>query len=230
MLQKMNTPWWEENDLSGDEFAGRRRRMVAHQIERRGIHDRRLLEALRYVPRHVFVPERYQNIAYDDSPAPIGFDQTVSQPYIVAFMLEALQLTGIEKVLEVGTGSGYQAALLSFLCHEVYSIEIIPELCTRAAQLLKELDCPGVFLHNGDGYVGWPEAAPFDRIILAAAPNHIPEMLLAQLAPGGRMILPLGDKDQRLVIVTKDTEGNINRAESVGVKFVPMTGLASSVN
>lgn len=226
----MNTPWWEENDLSEDEFSGKRRRMVAHQIERRGLRDHRLLEAMRHVPRHLFVPERFQAIAYDDSPVPIGFDQTVSQPYIVAFMIDALQLTGIEKVLEVGTGSGYQAALLSFLCQEVYSIEIIPELSVRAAQLIKELDYINVHLRHGDGYLGWPEEAPFDRIIVAAAPNHVPEMLLAQLAPGGRMILPLGDKDQHLVLLRKDEEGRVSRVESVGVKFVPMTGLAASIN
>jgi len=226
----MNTPWWEENDLSDDEFAGKRRRMVAQQIERRGIRDQRLLEAMRHVPRHLFVPERFQATAYEDSPVPLGFDQTVSQPYIVAFMLDALQLTGMEKVLEIGTGSGYQAALLSFLCHEIYSVEIIPELSARAAQLIKEWEYDSVHLRNGDGYVGWPEAAPFDRIILAAAPNHIPEMLIEQLASGGRMILPLGDKDQRLIILTKDAEGRIHRTESVGVKFVPMTGLAGSTN
>jgi protein-L-isoaspartate(D-aspartate) O-methyltransferase len=226
----MNIPWWEENDLSDEEFAEKRRHMVAHQIERRGIREQRLLEAMRHVPRHLFVPERFQETAYDDSPVPIGFDQTISQPYIVAFMIEALQLVGIERVLEIGTGSGYQAALLSFLCHEVYSIEIIPELSLRAAQLIKELDYANVHLRHGDGYVGWSEAAPFDRIILAAAPNHVPEMLVKQLAPGGRMILPLGERDQRLLLVSKDVAGGITRTESVGVKFVPMTGLAGSIN
>ncbi len=226
----MSTFWWEENELSEDELAGKRRRMVEQQIERRGIHDQRLLEAMRHVPRHLFVPERFQATAYEDSPVPLGFDQTVSQPYIVAFMIDALQLAGVERVLEIGTGSGYQAALLSFLCHEVYSVEIIPELTARAAHLIKEMDYANVHLRNGDGYIGWPEAAPFDRIILAAAPNHVPEMLVEQLARGGRMILPLGDKDQRLVILTKDLEGNLSRTESVGVKFVPMTGLAGSTN
>ncbi len=226
----MNTPWWDENDLNDDEFAGNRRQMVAHQIERRGIRDQRVLEAMRHVPRHLFVPERFQALAYDDSPVPIGFDQTISQPYIVAFMINALQLRGVEKVLEIGAGSGYQAALLSFLADEVYSIEIISELSARAAQLIAELNYANVHLRHGDGYVGWPEVSPFDRIILAAAPNHVPEMLLEQLAPGGRMILPLGEKDQRLVIITKDEEGKINRIESAGVKFVPMTGLAGSTN
>ena len=226
----MNTPWWEDNDFSEEELAGKRRRMVAHQIERRGIRDQRLLEAIRHVPRHLFVPERLQETAYEDSPVPIGFDQTVSQPYIIAFMIESLQLTGIERVLEIGTGSGYQAALFSFLCHEVYSIEIIPELSLRASRIIKELDYANVHLRNGDGYVGWPEAAPFDRIILAAAPTHIPEMLVEQLSPGGRMILPLGDRDQKLLLLSKDAEGRISRTESVGVKFVPMTGLAGSIN
>lgn len=226
----MKIPWWEENDLSDDEFAEKRRRMVTQQIERRGIRDQRLLEAMRHVPRHLFVPERFQATAYEDNPVPLGFDQTVSQPYIVAFMIDALQLTGMEKILEIGTGSGYQAALLSFLCYEVFSVEIIPELSARAAQLIKAWEFGRVHLRSGDGYVGWPEAAPFDRIILAAAPNHIPERLVEQLALGGRMILPLGDKDQRLVLLVKDAEGRIHRTESVGVKFVPMTGLAGSTN
>jgi len=226
----MNRPWWEEDDLPDDEFAEKRRRMVLHQIERRGIREPRLLEAMRQVPRHLFVPARFQDVAYDDNPVPLGFEQTVSQPYIVAFMLHALQFSGVESVLEIGTGSGYQAALLSFLCHQVYSLEIIPELSARAAQLLKQLDYANVSLRTGDGYVGWPEAAPFDRIIVAAAPLHIPEMLVEQLAPHGRMILPLGDKDQRLALVAKDGAGEVSRTESVGVKFVPMTGLAASTN
>ncbi|MEK7727176.1 MAG: protein-L-isoaspartate(D-aspartate) O-methyltransferase, partial [candidate division KSB1 bacterium] len=173
---------------------------------------------------------RYFANAYADSPVPIGFGQTVSQPYIVAFMLERLQLRGIERVLEIGCGSGYEAALLANLCEEVYSLEIIPELAARAENVLGRLVYSNVRVHCGDGYLGWVEAAPFDRIIVSAAPNHVPERLLEQLAANGMMILPLGEEQQRLVIITKDEHGKISRHESVAVKFVPMTGLIGSVN
>ncbi len=226
----MNTNWWEEDDLSGTEFSVQREQMVQRQIERRGITDVRLLEAMRQVPRHLFVPERFQAVAYEDNPVPIGYEQTVSQPYIVAFMLEQLQLQGLESVLEVGTGSGYQAALLAHLCEKVYSVEIIPELAHRAEQLLERLGFTNVVVHCGDGYLGWPAPKAFDRIIVAAAPSHVPERLTEQLAPNGKMILPLGAQDQRLVIISKDGSGQIARRDSVAVKFVPMTGLINSVN
>jgi protein-L-isoaspartate(D-aspartate) O-methyltransferase len=226
----MNTESWEEDDLSGPEFSEQREHMVQRQIIRRGIADVRLLEALRQVPRHEFVSQRFRVVAYEDSPVPIGFGQTVSQPYIVAFMLERLQLRGLESVLEVGAGSGYQAALLAHLCEEVYSLEIIPELAHRAQALLERLGFMNVTVRCGDGYLGWPAPRSFDRIIVSAAPNHVPERLLEQLAPNGIMILPLGDEDQRLMIVTKDELGAVTREESVAVKFVPMTGLIGSVN
>jgi len=221
---------WEEASDSDAEFSARRSQMVAQQIERRGVRDARILEAMRTVPRHRFVPERFQAVAYDDSPIAIGFEQTISQPYILAYMLDALKLTGIEKVLEIGTGSGYEAALLSHLCDEVFSIEIIPELATRAEKIIQELGYANVHIRCGDGYKGWPEEATFHRIILSAAPNHVPALLLDQLAPEGSMILPLGDLDQRLVHIRKDAEGNTERTELLPVKFVPMTGLAASVN
>lgn len=226
----MNTDSWEEDDLSAPEFSAQREEMVRRQIERRGMQDVRVLEALRQVPRHEFVPERFAAHAYEDSPAPIGFGQTISQPYIVALMLERLQLRGIERVLEIGSGSGYEAALLANLCEQVFSLEIIPELASRAENVLERLGYSNVRVRCGDGYLGWAEAAPFDRIIVSAAPNHVPERLLEQLAPNGVMILPLGEEDQRLVIITKDEEGTITRRNSVAVKFVPMTGLIGSVN
>ncbi len=226
----MSTKGWHEQPASDDSFLSARRRMVALQLERRGIRDARVLEAVRNVPRHLFVPERFHALAYDDSPIAIGFGQTVSQPYIVAYMLEALKLIGIERVLEIGTGSGYEAALLSHLCEEVYSLEIIPELAARAEKILNELNYTNVHVRCTDGYKGWPEAAPFDRIILSAAPTHVPEMLLDQLAPGGMMILPLGDLDQHLVHLTKTATGGIERTQSLPVKFVPMTGLSAAMN
>lgn len=226
----MTTESWEDDDLSTPEFSGQREEMVQRQIERRGISDVRVLEALRQVPRHEFVPERFIANAYEDSPVPIGFGQTVSQPYIVALMLERLQLRGIERVLEIGCGSGYEAALLANLCEEVFSLEIIPELASRAENVLTRLGYSNAHVRCGDGYLGWAEAAPFDRIIVSAAPNHVPERLLEQLAPNGVMILPLGEEEQRLVLLTKDEHGKISREDSVPVRFVPMTGLVRSVN
>lgn len=226
----MSSQLWQDDPASRDPFAAQRKRMVAHQIERRGIHDPRVLEAMRLVPRHCFVPDRYHAAAYDDTPIAIGYGQTVSQPYIVAYMLQALKLVGIEKVLEIGAGSGYEAALLSHLCDEVYSIEIIPELAARAERILKDLNYANVHIRCADGYKGWPEAGSFDRIILSAAPTQVPEMLLEQLAPEGIMILPLGDLDQRLVHIKKNANGEIERTHSLPVKFVPMTGIAASTN
>lgn len=222
--------WWEEDPESEAQFAERREQMVARQIERRGIRDPRILEAMRTVPRHLFVPEQFRGNAYDDSPILIGFEQTISQPFIVAYMLDALKLTGIESVLEIGTGSGYEAALLSFLCQEVYSVEIIPELADRASELLQALSLFNTKVHCSDGYKGWPAHAPFDRIIVSAAPTHVPQTLVEQMSPNGIMILPLGDQEQRLVLITRDAEGKTCRNNTVKVKFVPMTGIASTVN
>ncbi len=226
----MNWQWWEENPLSEAEYTAKRLRMVTTQIERRSIRDRRVIEAMREVPRHLFVPERFRFMAYDDSPVPIGFEQTISQPYIVAYMLQSLKLTGIEKVLEIGTGSGYQSAVLARLCEKLYTVEIIQELATRAEAIIEQLGLSNVKIRCGDGYLGWPKAAPFDRVVVSAAPGQVPHPLVEQLQPGGRMILPLGDFDQQLLLIHKTAASRIFRRKLVPVKFVPMTGLAEKMN
>jgi len=226
----MKWHWWEETPQSEAEYAARRGRMVETQLQRRSIHDERVLAAMRDVPRHLFVPELFRGMAYDDSPVPIGYDQTISQPFIVAYMLQCLKLTGSEKVLEIGAGSGYQAVLLSRLCRKVYTIEIIQELAAQAGKMMGALEIRNVRIRCNDGYLGWPQAAPFDRIIVSAAPGHVPQNLLGQLRRGGRMILPLGDLDQRLLVLHKSKTGKVYRRKLVPVKFVPMTGLAEKVN
>lgn len=197
--------------------------MVKAQLLTRGISDQAVIRAMRAVPRHEFVPVEDAAEAYDDHPLPIGYGQTISQPYIVAYMTEALRLSERERVLEIGTGSGYQAAVLAQLGVRVFTIEIVEELAERARQTFDRLGIPHVTSRAGDGYQGWPEAAPFDAIILTAAPEHIPQPLLDQLAPGGRMILPLGKTLQKLVILT-NTPAGIQRKELLPVAFVPMTG------
>jgi protein-L-isoaspartate(D-aspartate) O-methyltransferase len=209
-----------EQDLAAD-----RERMVTDQIEKRGVRDPRVLAALRALPRHELVPPEQRAHAYEDRPLPIGAGQTISQPYIVAVMTELLELDGSEKVLEIGTGSGYQAAVLGMLACEVYSIEIVPELARRAEADLARLGHANVHVRAGDGYRGWPEQAPFDAIIVTAAPGHVPEPLVEQLAVGGRMVLPVGDASQDLVRVTR-TEDGVQQERLLGVRFVPMTGEA----
>jgi protein-L-isoaspartate(D-aspartate) O-methyltransferase len=203
-----------------------RARMVDWQIEARAVKDPNVLSAMRTVPRHFFVRPTEQSYAYTDNPLPIGYDQTISQPYIVAFMTEALELNRDSKVLEIGTGSGYQAAVCAEIAKEVYTIEIVEELARSAKKHLKELGYRNVFTKQGDGYYGWPEHAPYDAIIGTAAAGRIPEPLIEQLKPGGRMILPFGSSggSQYLVLVTKDKEGNISRKKVMPVRFVPMTG------
>jgi protein-L-isoaspartate(D-aspartate) O-methyltransferase len=203
-----------------------RERMVAEQIQARNIKDANVLAAMRIVPRHAFVKGSKQDFAYADYPLPIGFDQTISQPYIVAFMTEALELKPDSKVLEIGTGSGYQAAVCAEIAVEVYTIEIVEGLAKSAEEKLKELGYPNVFVRAGDGYFGWPEKAPFDAIIGTAAAERIPPPLIEQLKQGGRMILPYETKDgfQYLVLVTKDDKGNISKRTVLPVIFVPMTG------
>ena len=208
-----------------ERFAKAREQMVEKQIKARGVRDRRVLEAMRKVPRHRFVKKEYWPEAYADEPLPIGYGQTISQPYIVAYMTEQLQLKGDEKVLEIGTGSGYQAAILAELAKDVYTIEIIPELAHHADSVLQSLGYQNVHVRVGDGYLGWPEAAPFDAIIVTAAPEQIPSPLLEQLKVGGRMIIPLGDFYQDLVLVVK-TEKGIRKERKIPVRFVPMTGKA----
>jgi len=207
------------------ELEKERKVMVVEQIKERGIRDRRVLEAMEKVPRHEFVPVEYRAFAYEDSPLPIGEGQTISQPYIVALMTECLNLGGEEKVLEVGTGSGYQAAILSELAKEVYTIEIVEPLAERAEELLKNLGYRNVKVKCGDGYMGWEEYAPFDGIIVTCAPEHIPQPLIDQLAEGGRMVIPVGEVHfpQVLKLIEK-REGKATVRNVVPVRFVPMTG------
>jgi protein-L-isoaspartate(D-aspartate) O-methyltransferase len=200
--------------------------MVRRQIAARGVRDPRVLKAMEKVPRHLFVPAVRQAEAYEDYPLPIGGGQTISQPYIVAAMTEALRLKPGSRVLEIGTGSGYQAAILGELAREVYSIEIVPALGQRAAKLLAQLGYRNIQVHVGDGYRGWPERAPFDAILLTAAPVQLPEPLLRQLKMGGTLVAPVGPTDdQRLIRVTKTVTG-FSREHLMDVRFVPMTGKA----
>lgn len=201
--------------------------MVEEQIAARGITDERLLAAMAAVPRHHFMPEEMRAHAYEDRPLPIGHGQTISQPYIVAFMTDALQLQPTDKVLEIGTGSGYQAAVFAAMAGEVYSIEIIEALANQAAAALREAGYGRVKTRIGDGYRGWPEAAPFDAIMVTCAPDDVPAPLLEQLAEGGRMIIPVGPRHapQELVLLRK-TGGKIERQAVLPVRFVPMTGEA----
>jgi protein-L-isoaspartate(D-aspartate) O-methyltransferase len=208
-------------------FEQARERMVSQQIEARGVRDERVLAAMRRVPRHEFVPVQQRPWAYEDRPLPIGYGQTISQPYIVAVMSEVLELDGSEKVLEIGTGSGYQAAVLAELAAEVYTIEIVAPLAERAAADLKRLGFGKLRVRAGDGYRGWPEAAPFDAIIVTAAPDHVPQPLIDQLAVGGRLVIPVGRGFQELVLITRDEEG-VQRRDLLGVRFVPMVGEAES--
>ena len=211
----------------GQDYAQARREMVARQIEARGVRDRRVLDALLSVERHLFVPEDLRDMAYADSPLPIGEGQTISQPYIVALMTEILRLGGRETVLEVGTGSGYQAAVLSLLAREVCTVEIKGALHDRAEKLLSTLRYGNVSARWADGYDGWEEKAPFDCIMITAAVDHVPPPLLRQLKDGGRMVLPLGNPFayQDLVLVTKKG-GSYTVDHVLGVLFVPMTGKA----
>jgi protein-L-isoaspartate(D-aspartate) O-methyltransferase len=181
-----------------------------------------VLDAMRRVPRHEFVPPAYRRAAYRNRPLPIGAGQTISQPYIVALMTDLLQLAPDSKVLEIGTGCGYQAAVLAEIAAEVYSIEIIESLGREARQMLARLGCR-VHTRIGDGYCGWSEAAPFDAIIVAAAPDHIPPTLIAQLKPGGRMVIPVGTLVQELIVVTKNADGTILNEDVAAVRFVPLT-------
>jgi len=208
------------------DWDAQRAHMVSHQIERRGVTSPTVLAAMRRVPRHEFVPLSHRNQAYQDYPLPIGFGQTISQPYIVAAMTEALSLRPSDKVLEIGTGSGYQAAVLSLLVSNVFSIEIVPELAQRAAADLQRLGYTNVQVRAGDGYAGWPEHAPFDAIIVTCAPENIPSPLVEQLADGGRMVIPVGGRwSQSLVRMTKRGR-TLHREDLMGVIFVPMTGAA----
>ena len=212
IIKPQNDDWWKSEA----------REMVREQIKNRGVSDERVLEVMRKTPRHKFVPERYKESAYMDSPLPIGEGQTISQPYIVGLMTSLLDIEGDEKVLEIGTGSGYQAAILSQLAEEVYTIEVIRELANMSEARLKKLNYGNVHVKWGDGYQGWPEHAPFDRIIVTAAPDKIPGELVKQLKPGGKMVLPVGRNFQVLKVVRKTETGRIKKETVTGVRFVPM--------
>jgi protein-L-isoaspartate(D-aspartate) O-methyltransferase len=203
-------------------FDERRARMVDNQIRGRGVTDPRVLAAMARVPRHRFVPDSQVEYAYEDTPLPIGEGQTISQPYIVAYMTEALALAPTARVLEIGTGSGYQAAILAELVSEVYTIEIVPSLAARSARTMKELGYTDVQSREGDGYLGWPERAPFDAIIVTAAPDHVPQPLVDQLRVGGRLVIPVGRGSQDLLVYEKRADG-LREITRLPVRFVPLT-------
>ena len=206
-----------------DQYAAARESMVRRQIEQRGITSPDVLRAMRSIPRHEFVPADLRGMAYDDNPLPLGHGATISQPYIVALMTELLEPRKQDKVLEVGTGSGYQAAVLSRLAGQVYTIEIVPELAQSARETLTRLGYRNVTVRTGDGYAGWPEQAPFDRIIVTAAPADIPASLIAQIVRGGRLVAPVGTAGaQELLVLTKDKNGKVSRRSVAPVAFVPM--------
>lgn len=211
------------NQQNQESFKKMRSEMVEYQLKRRDIKDPKVLSAMNKVPRERFVPETLINRAYDDGPLPIGEGQTISQPYIVAYMTEQLALKGEEKVLEIGTGSGYQAAVLAEIVKEVYTIEIIETLSKRAEKILTELGYKNIKFKVGDGYFGWEEFAPFDAIIITAAPPRIPQPLIDQLKIGGRLIAPVGDTFQELLLIKK-TEKGIIKESLIPVVFVPMRG------
>ena len=210
-----------QNDPNFDHL---RKLMIKNQLQSRGIRDDAVLEVMRSVERHNFVPENYRDRAYSDGPLPIGHGQTISQPYIVAFMTEQLQVSSQHKVLEIGTGSGYQAAILGELAKHVFTIEIIPELAEGAKNILNHLSYKNITVRAGDGYKGWPEEAPFERIMVTAAPAEVPQKLVDQLASGGRMILPVGAQFlvQYLWVIEKDDQGTVTKEKILPVRFVPM--------
>lgn len=198
-----------------------RKEMVEFQIRRRGVKDRKVLKAMLKVPRHLFVPEQMKELAYGDEPLPIGEGQTISQPYIVAYMTEALRLRGRERVLEIGTGSGYQTAILAEIVREVYTVELIPELSARARAVLEKFGYRNIQFRVGDGTLGWPEHAPYDAILVSAAPASVPPALVEQLKTGGQMIIPVGTDFQELVLVTRKETG-WDEQRLIGVRFVPL--------
>ncbi|MBI5281791.1 MAG: protein-L-isoaspartate(D-aspartate) O-methyltransferase [Candidatus Solibacter usitatus] len=208
--------------LEAQDWTGMRARMVTTQIERRGVKHPGVLAAMREIPRHLFVPEAVRSSAYEDRPLPIGHGQTISQPYIVGSMTELLDVKPGHKVLEIGTGSGYQAAVLCRLAARVFSIEIVEPLARESYARLQTLGCGNVRVRAGDGYLGWPEEAPFDRIILTAAPPEIPQELIRQLKNGGRLIAPVGRQWQDLVVIDKDAAGKVSERVQYPVVFVPM--------
>ena len=212
-LAQRSTRDWDED----------RRRMVEEQLGARDIRSERVLRAMLGVPRHLFVPEDLRAKAYYDAPLPIGYEQTISQPYIVGFMTQALDVGADQRVLEIGTGSGYQAAVLGMLAKEVYTIEIVPPLAERARQTLKDLGYGKIEVRTGNGYLGWPEHAPYDRIMVTAAPDEVPAALVEQLTVGGLMVIPIGTRTQELRVLRRTTNG-METLDTLPVRFVPMTG------
>ena len=207
-----------------DPYQEKREEMVKYQIEGRGITDHRVITAMRKVPRHLFLPEEAHKYAYVDSPIRIGSGQTISQPYIVAFMTELLKVQPSHRVLDVGTGSGYQAAILGELADDVHSIERHPELAESAAERLDALGYHNVHVHVGDGTQGYPPAAPYDRVIVAAAAPSVPDSLLEQLAEGGRLVLPVGSRGSQRLVVCERKKGEVSQWDSISVVFVPLIG------
>lgn len=208
------------------DLASGRQRMVQEQLAARGIHDERVLAAMRRVPREEFVPSDAREFAYTDQPLPIGYGQTISQPFIVALMTEQLRSQPTDRVLEIGTGSGYQAAVLAELVADVYSIEIVEPLAKRAEATLQRLGYKNVHVKSGDGYKGWPDAAPFDAIIVTCAPDHVPQPLVQQLKEGGRMIIPVGGRFEQQLYLLEKQSGQLRQRAVEPVRFVPMTGEA----
>jgi protein-L-isoaspartate(D-aspartate) O-methyltransferase len=215
------SPLMSGADMPETAWAQKRREMVEDQIRARGVKDRRVLEAMRKVERHLFVPSHLRHLAYEDFPLPIGEGQTISQPYIVALMTELLALKGTERILEIGTGSGYQAAILAELVKEVYTIEILEPLAKQSERLFRELNYRNIKVKLGDGFLGWSEFSPFDGIIVTCAPDKIPSPLLEQLAEGGRLVIPVGALRQELKLVRK-VKGKIQEEDIIPVRFVPM--------
>jgi len=223
LMAACSAPGGHSSETPSQSWEGRRDRMVKTQIEARGVKDPQVLASMRAVPRHRFVPEVYMDAAYNDSPLPIGQGQTISQPYIVALMTELLEVGEGARVLEIGTGSGYQAAVLAEMGVDVYSIEIKTALCEKAAETLGGLGYSNAHVRCGDGYGGWPEEAPFDGIIVTAAPDRIPDPLLDQLTDGARMVIPVGEFYQELKVITPSGDG-VEERSVIPVRFVPMTG------
>lgn len=222
-FRSSHSPTLAQKSASTEGFKEKRRLMVEHQIRGRGIQDEAVLQSMMKVERHRFVRASEWESAYADSPLPIGEGQTISQPFIVAYMTEAANLSSSEKVLEIGTGSGYQAAILGEIAKEVYTIEIISTLAERARATLSELGYKNVFVKTGNGYLGWPEHAPFDAIVVTAAPDSVPQALVDQLGINGRMVIPVGTFNQQMLIITRTSEGVVER-KTIPVRFVPMTG------
>ena len=214
----------QNNELIAQEmnYKELRTQMVKEQLSARGIKERPVIKAMLKVERHLFVPSQFRHLAYSDSPLPIGFGQTISQPYIVGVMTQLLDINAKSKVLEIGTGSGYQAAILGEICKEIYSIEIVEGLALKAKSTIESLNYDNLFLKWGDGYIGWKEHAPYDAIIVTCSPRKIPQALINQLSENGSLVIPIGDKNIKSLVLLKKIDGELVRKDVVPVRFVPM--------